>query len=240
MVDIEELKCCQLFSDLNDRELEEVAKLATVEKRGAGTRIIREGTPAGALYLLKEGKVVVRMSSRDGHEVNVAELGPGDAFGWSAVLDDQTFKADIWALADSTIITLDGDKLKKLFDANNHIGYRVVRMIAGLVADRLEKLRSRLVDQPFSKQYLAPPRVTTIPAAGPKSEMRTMPCPECSTANRPFAIVNETEQYRCKKCGMVYYSPVGCETGPVVPSAEKAGDAARLGDNWMASTPASD
>ncbi len=240
MVGIEDVRCCELFKDLNERELEEVAKIATIEKRGAGTRIIREGTPAGALYLLKEGKVVVRMSSRDGHEVNVDELGPGNVFGWSAVLDDQLFRADIWALEDCTIVVVDGDKLKKLFDANNHIGYRAVRMIAGIVADRLEKLRSRLVDQPFSKQYLAPTRAAAIPATSEKSEMRTMPCPECSTPNRPFAVVNETEQYRCKKCGMVYYSPVGCETGPVVPSVEKPAEAAALGENWMASTPASD
>lgn len=239
MVGIEEVRCCRLFRDLNDRELEEVAKLATVEKRGAGMRIIREGTPAGAFYMLKEGKVAVRMSSRDGHEVNVDELGPGDVFGWSAVLDDQTFKADIWALEDCTLVVVDGDKIKKLFDANNHIGYRAVRMIAGIVADRLEKLRARLVDQPFSKQYLAPTRTTTIPATTAKSEMRTMPCPECSTANRPFAVVNETEQYRCKKCGMIYYSPVGCETGPVIPSAEKAAEASRLPENWEASTPVS-
>ncbi len=239
MVGIEDVRCCELFKDLNERELEEVAKIATIEKRGAGTRIIREGTPAGALYLLKEGRVVVRMSSRDGHEVNVDELGPGSVFGWSAVLDDQLFRADIWALEDCTIVVVDGDKLKKLFDANNHIGYRAVRMIAGIVASRLEKLRSRLVDQPFSKQYLAPTRTVTIPATSEKSEMRTMPCPDCSTPNRPFAVVNETEQYRCKKCGMVYYSPVGCETGPVVPSAEKPTEAARLGENWMASTPVS-
>jgi rubredoxin len=110
-------------------------------------------------------------------------------------------------------------------------------MIAGITADRLEKLRARLVDQPFSRQYLVPARSTTIPATTASSELRTMSCPECSTANRPFAIVNETEQYRCRNCGMIYYSPVGCETGPVTPTADKESAAAALGDNWSASTP---
>jgi CRP/FNR family transcriptional regulator, cyclic AMP receptor protein len=241
MVEIDELKCCGLFADLNDRELEEVAKLATVEKRGAGARIIAEGTAAGALYLLQSGKVAVRMSSRDGHEVLIDELGPGDIFGWSAVLDDQMFKAAIWALEDCTIVVMDGDRLKKLFDANNHIGYRAVRMIAGITANRLEKLRSRLVDQPFSTKYLEPARTATVPVTGEKSEMRAMACPECSTPNRPFAVVNDTEQYRCRNCGMIYYSPVGCETGPVIPSAGAgSGAESQLGDNWLASTPASD
>ena len=102
------------------------------------------------------------MSSRDGHEVLIDELGPGNVFGWSAVLDDQMFKAAVWAIEDATIIVIDGDKLRRLFEANNHIGYRVVRMIAGITADRLEKLRARLVDQPFSRQYLVPPRTAGV------------------------------------------------------------------------------
>ena len=237
MVEIDELKCCRIFTDLNDRELAEAAKLATIEKRGAGSRVITEGTSAAALYLIREGKVAVRMTSRDGHEVVIDELGPGELFGWSAVLDHKTFRAAIWTLEDCTLVVMDGEGLKRLFDANNHIGYRAVRMIADVVANRLEKLRSRLVDQPFAKQYLAPVRTPSVPGAGAKSEMRAMACPECSTANRPNAVVNETEQYRCKRCGMIYYSPVGCETGPVVPGAPEAADAAQLGDNWSASTP---
>jgi CRP-like cAMP-binding protein len=241
MVPVEEVKRFSIFGGLNDRELEEVAKLGSVEKRGAGSRIIAEGTNAGALYLLKEGRVAVRMSSRDGNEVLIDELDSGNVFGWSAVLDDQMFKAAIWALEDSTIIVLDGDKLRYLFEANNHIGYRVARQIAGITADRLEKLRARLVDQPFSRQYLIPVRSSPVTPTTESSEMRSMSCPECSTGNRPFAIVNETEQYRCKNCGMVYYSPVGCETGPVTRSAGgAASEAEPLGANWSASTPQAD
>jgi CRP/FNR family cyclic AMP-dependent transcriptional regulator len=237
MIDPGELNCCKVFTDLNERELVEVAKLGSMEKRSAGSRVITEGTNAAAMYLLKEGKVQVRMTSRSGHEVVIDELGPGDLFGWSAVLDHQMFKAAVWAVEDCTIMVMDGAKLKALFDANNHIGYRAVRVVADVVASRLERLRAKLVDQPFSQQYLAPVRTHSVPVTGEKSEMRTMRCPECSTGNRPFVIVNDTEQYRCKNCGMIYYSPVGCETGSATPSADVARAESRLGANWSASTP---
>ncbi|OFW60672.1 MAG: hypothetical protein A2133_05905 [Actinobacteria bacterium RBG_16_64_13] len=241
MIEIDDLKCCRIFLDLNEREMAEVAKLATVEKRGAGSRVITEGTNAAALYMLKEGKVAIRMTSRSGHEVVIDELGPGDVFGWSAVLDHQLFKAAIWTVEDCTLIVMDGVKLRQLFEANNHIGYRAVRVVADIIASRLEGLRARLVDQPFSQEYLAPVRTSSVPVTGEKSEMRSMKCPECSTGNRPFSVVNETEQYRCKSCGMVYYSPVGCETGPAVPSADKKPEpGASLGANWSASTPSRD
>ena len=236
MVGIDDLKPFQILSDLDDRELAEVVKLATIEKRGAGSRVITEGTNATATYLLAEGKVEVRMKSRSGHEVVIDTLERGDLFGWSAVLDHQLFKSDIWTVEDSSLIVLDGVKLRQLFEANSHIGYRVVRMIADIVASRMERMRARLVDQPFAPQYLAPVRAPSVPATGEKSEMRTMPCPECSTANRPIAVVNETEQYRCKNCGMIYYTPVGCETGPTTPSSG-TGPETTLGDNWSASTP---
>jgi CRP/FNR family transcriptional regulator len=239
MVDIADLKCCQILGDLSDRELAEVARFATIEKRSAGSRVVTEGTNASATYLLDEGKVEVRMKSRDGHEVVIDTLEQGDLFGWSAVLDHQMFKADIWTVEDSKLIVLDGAKLRQLFEANNHIGYRVVRMIADIVASRMERMRARLVDQPFAPQYLAPVRAPAIPVTGEKSDMHTMPCPECGTENRPKSVVNETEQYRCGECGMVYYTPVGCETGPVRPSSGVGGPESMLGDNWSASTPSS-
>ncbi len=240
MVEIEDLKCCGMFGGLSSTELAALTGMARTEKVSAGTRIIKEGTPANALYLLKEGRAAVRMTSRDGHEVVIDQLQSGDVFGWSAVLESTTFKSAIWALEDCSLIVVDGGKLRELLETTDHMGYRVVRGIAGVVANRLEKLRARLVDQPFSEEWLTPTRVVTLPVTGEKTEMGAMPCPECSVVNRPFAIVNETQQYRCKKCGMVYYSPLGCETGPITASASKPRTAPQLAENWRASSPGHD
>jgi CRP/FNR family transcriptional regulator, cyclic AMP receptor protein len=159
MIDTEQLKNNRVLRDLNERELAEVAKLGTPWKRPAGVRVIREGSEAAGVYLIQEGRVQVRMTSRDGHEVMIDELGPGDLFGWSAVLNQASFKAAIWTLEDSNFVVFDGKKLRALFEANNHIGYRVVKEIAEIVASRLERLRTRLADQPFSEEWLSPLRV---------------------------------------------------------------------------------
>ena len=158
MVEIDVLRRSKVLGDLNDRELAEVAKLGTLWKRPAGTRVIREGSEAAGVYLIQEGRVQVRMTSRGGHEVVIDELGPGDLFGWSSVLDQASFKSAIWTLEDCVLVVMDGKKLRALFDANNHIGYRVCREIAEIIASRLERLRSRLADQPFSDEWLSPVR----------------------------------------------------------------------------------
>jgi CRP-like cAMP-binding protein len=160
MVEIDELRRSRVLRDLNDRELAEIGKLGTLWKQPAGARIIREGSEAVGVYLLQEGRVQVKMTSRDGHEVVIDELGPGDLFGWSSVLDRGEFKSAIWAVEQCTLVVIDGKKLRALFEANNHIGYRVCREIAEIIASRLERLRSRLADQPFSEEWLSPLRTS--------------------------------------------------------------------------------
>ncbi len=167
VVDIEELRRSRVLRDLDDRELAEVAKLGTVWKRPPGVRIISEGSQAAGVYLLQEGRVQVRMTSRDGHEVTIDELGQGDLFGWSSVLNQAAFKSAIWTIEECTLVVIDGKKLRALFDANNHIGYRVVREIAEVIASRLERLRSKLADQPFSEEWLSP--VRTFGSGNPPS-----------------------------------------------------------------------
>ena len=215
MVNPNLLRNTNLFADLPDKELGEVAKIAWLENFNAGSDVFEENEIASTIYVVSEGKAAVKMRSRKGQEVIVDEVGPGEVVGWSAVLEDQTFTAAVQAVEDSTLIALDGAMLRQLFEQNHGIGCRVLQNIAAVVSRRLAHLRERLVDEPFSSEWLTSP--TSAGPAGPAlvgstSEMKSMDCPSCGTNNRPYAVLNDTEQYRCRNCGMVYYSPAGCET----------------------------
>jgi ABC-type bacteriocin/lantibiotic exporter with double-glycine peptidase domain/CRP-like cAMP-binding protein len=54
-----------------------------------GEVIIAKGEPADAFYVLTEGVARVVGEARDGHEVSLGLLRPGDGFGESALIDDQ-------------------------------------------------------------------------------------------------------------------------------------------------------
>ena len=215
MVGVKGLRQFELFADLDDKELGEVAKIASLEKLEAGFEVFAENEEASTLYLVSDGKVAVKMKSRKGQEVIIDELGPGEFFGWSAVLDDRTFTAAVRTMEDSTLVAFDGHQLRRLFAENDRLGYRLISSIAVVISSRLANLRSRLVDEPFAPEWLSSPVQEGLigpPSAGATSEMRSMACPDCGTVNGPRAVVNDTEQYRCHNCGMVYYSPAGCET----------------------------
>jgi CRP-like cAMP-binding protein len=215
MVDISVLGDSKIFAGLSKRELEQVATIAVLEKHPAGYQVIEENEVASALYLVAEGRVAVRMKSRTGQEVVIDELSPGALFGWSAVLDDQTFTAAVSTVEQSTLVAFDGPRLRHLFQEYPAIGSRVVTSIAVVISSRLAHLRSRLADEPFAPEWLTSPAQAGpvgAPCLAPTSDMRRMPCPACATVNGPFGVVNETAQYRCRSCGMVFYAPACCET----------------------------
>jgi CRP/FNR family cyclic AMP-dependent transcriptional regulator len=215
MVDVEELRRFELFANLDDRELAELAKIGSPEKLGAGSEVLAENEAASTVYMVADGKVSVTMKSRRGQEAVIDEVGPGGMFGWSAVLDDQTFTAAVGTIEDSTLLAFDGDRLRQLFAENYRIGYRIVRNIALVISTRLTNLRSKLVDEPFAPEWLSSP-VQEGPvgptSAGAMTELSGVACPDCGSVNRPRSVVNDTEQYSCHSCGMVYYTSAGCET----------------------------
>jgi CRP/FNR family transcriptional regulator, cyclic AMP receptor protein len=215
MVNPNLLRNTKLFADLSDKDLAEVATIAWLENLKADSEVFGENEVATTVYVVAGGKAAVKMKSRKGQEVIVDELGPGELFGWSAVLEDQTFTAAVQTVEDSTLVAFDGAMLRRLFEQNHRIGCRVLLNIAAVVSSRLAHLRAKLVDEPFAPEWLTSPTsaVSTGPAmVGATSEMRSMDCPSCGTKNGPYAVMNDTEQYRCRNCGMVYYSPAGCET----------------------------
>jgi len=215
MVDVEELRRYELFANLDDEELTELARIGSREKVGADTEVIAEHEVASTVYMVADGKVGVTMKSRKGQEAVIDEVGPGGMFGWSAVLDDQTFTATVRTIEDSTLLAFDGERLRQLLAENHRTGYRIVSNVALVISARLTNLRSSLVDEPFAPEWLASPvqeGPVGPPAAGAMSELRAVPCPDCGSVNRPSSVVNDTEQYRCHDCGMVYYTPAGCQT----------------------------
>ena len=215
MVDVEELRRFELFANLDDKELAELAKIGLPETLGADSEVLAEGEAASTVYVVADGKVNVTMKSRKGQEAVIDEVGPGGMFGWSAVLDDQTFTAAVRTIEDSTLLAFDGDRLRQLFAENHRIGFRIVSNIALVISTRLTNLRSRLVDEPFAPEWLPSPvqdGPVGPPSAGAMTELGRVACPDCGSINRPRSVVNDTEQYRCHECGMVYYSSAGCQT----------------------------
>ena len=81
-----------IFAALTDRQLKALAKAAKVVAFPANTKVVKQGEPGIAFYLILDGETEVRQGSR-----TLAKLGPGQFFGEMTLLDEQPRSADVVA-----------------------------------------------------------------------------------------------------------------------------------------------
>jgi CRP/FNR family transcriptional regulator/CRP/FNR family cyclic AMP-dependent transcriptional regulator len=89
-----------LFSNLDVESLRALASAMRRRSFRPGEVIFHRDDPGQMLYIIREGKVKIYITSPEGQEVVLAVFGPGDYFGELALLDGQPRSA--------SAITLDG------------------------------------------------------------------------------------------------------------------------------------
>jgi len=121
-----------LLAGLTDAELEMLAGEMKARTYRTGERIVRTGEQASALFFLLSGMVSVKLPNG----VRLATLAPGMVFGEMALLEELR-TADVWADTTSHCLELPLDAYARFRAQHPHIGERVVRNLAGLLAKRL-------------------------------------------------------------------------------------------------------
>ena len=127
----ESLRRVPIFSGLDKKELETLAKLVKEQQYAAGATIVKSGAGGHGLYIIKEGRVSV---VRDGQ--SVATMGPGQFFGEISVLDGGPRTADVRAEADTVCLTLVSWEIKPVLMDNATISYK-------MLLETVKRLRSQ-------------------------------------------------------------------------------------------------
>lgn len=146
MVSPGELKSCCFFRDFPDSFLAMLASLCQEETFQDEAYIFREGEEAQKVYILMEGMVALQIQLKQYHHVIVGTIAErGELFGWSALVASKHYSASIQCLGASSVLSLKGAELEKLFEDNPPLGLHFMKKIAGLIDRRLIALRHRLV-----------------------------------------------------------------------------------------------
>jgi len=90
-----------IFAALTDRQLRSLAKTAKVVAFPANARMVKQGEPGIAFYLLLSGQAEVRQGER-----TLARLGAGQFFGEMTLVDEQPRSADVIAVQPSECAVL--------------------------------------------------------------------------------------------------------------------------------------
>jgi CRP/FNR family cyclic AMP-dependent transcriptional regulator len=95
-----------LFADLDADSLRQLASAAHRRAFRVGEIIFNHGDPGQVLYVIRQGKVKIYLTSPDGQELSLAVFGPGECFGELALLDGQPRSAAAEAIEPVETYTL--------------------------------------------------------------------------------------------------------------------------------------
>ena len=95
-----------LFSDLSDTSLKVITGKMVARSYDKEKMILIEESAGETFFLISNGTVKITRMSDDGREVILAILGIGDFFGEMALLDGEGRSANVIALEDAEVLTL--------------------------------------------------------------------------------------------------------------------------------------
>jgi hypothetical protein len=118
------LKSAPLFAKVTGEDLGPLAHVAQEEVHAAGAHIFEEGEPGDSLYVIVRGSIAIR---HDGE--TIATLGPGEAFGEMAVLDQAPRSAGAVAGEETELLRIGSQEFYEILHEQVEIAEGVIRML---------------------------------------------------------------------------------------------------------------
>jgi CRP-like cAMP-binding protein len=140
----------EMFRGVSEEHVRLLEGFSSVKTFEIGTRIFNEGDAAKHLYAVGEGCVVLEMSvpSPNGGYLPptvVDTLLPGEAFGWSVLVEPHVFTLSARTIQPSILVLTDGERLRRALESHKDFGHTVMTNLARLLAGRLAKTREALI-----------------------------------------------------------------------------------------------
>lgn len=114
-----------LFAELEQKELEQIARLLKIRTFSDGETVIMEGSGGAAFFLIDSGHATVSIRG-----VDVATLGPGDYFGEVALIDGGTRTATVTAAGEVVCYGLTFWEFRPLVEGNGVIGWKLLEALS--------------------------------------------------------------------------------------------------------------
>ncbi|OGP58036.1 MAG: hypothetical protein A2V67_11160 [Deltaproteobacteria bacterium RBG_13_61_14] len=133
-----------LFQELEELELDEVARIAVKEDFGPGDIIFREGDQGDKLFLILEGKVaIVKLVPGKGSQT-LASLNPGDYFGEMALIDEAPRSAGAVAEGAATLLVLNKPDLDALLESSSAVAAKLYKIFVKTLTERLRATNDKI------------------------------------------------------------------------------------------------
>ncbi len=126
----EQLRQIPIFSGLDDRELQTIARELRERTFSAGETVTTEGRSGVGFFVIGDGQATVSIGGNE-----VRKLGPGDHFGEIALLTDAPRSATIVADTELQCFGLTPWEFRPIVEGNGTIAWKLLEQLAKQLAD---------------------------------------------------------------------------------------------------------
>jgi CRP-like cAMP-binding protein len=123
-----------------------IARGKTAIEYGANRDVFRQGQPADSLFYIKQGKVKVAVTSRDGNEAIIAVLNAGEFFGEGCLAGQQLRMGTATAMTDCTLFRIETSPMRRILYEQHEIS----ELFLAHLLSRNIRYEADLVDQLFN------------------------------------------------------------------------------------------
>ncbi len=135
----------EFMRGLSEDQLSVLAGLADEVTFEENQVILDDGQLSSSFYLLVSGSVAVELRTPR-YAVCVQALGPGQVFGWSALLDHQDTLFRVRARERTSALRFDGATLKSLCRQDASLGTELLQRTLRVVAGRVRATEIRFAE----------------------------------------------------------------------------------------------
>lgn len=135
------------FAGLPAHYLTLLSSHANLQQYGAQQRVFKQDSSADHFFIVQKGKVTLEIPAISGEPLNIQTVGDGQLLGWSWLIPPYRWLFDARVIEPSTLIVLDGQKLREACDNDPKLGYDLLRRFAVLMAERLSASRLAAIKQ---------------------------------------------------------------------------------------------
>lgn len=132
------LRSLEIFSALQDDEIEQIASASEYVLVEADTVLVHENTDAKHVYIVVNGSLETSIGLSDGTRALADQLNAGDSFGWAAIVADEGAIMTVRAVSDALVLIIDGDCLQPILKAHDDLRQR----FSDLVTARIQRLNT--------------------------------------------------------------------------------------------------
>jgi CRP/FNR family transcriptional regulator, cyclic AMP receptor protein len=123
------LKKVSWFEDLDQKSLDAIAKAAVEQSYKPGQEIVRQGDTGVGAFIIRSGRVDV-LQERDGKEIKLATLGPGEVIGEMALLDEFPRSATARAVEPTTVLGIQRWHFKGILESHPQLALALLPILS--------------------------------------------------------------------------------------------------------------